>query len=158
MPETPHEILGLPDNADIKKIHSAYQELSKQYHKSDANDISAERFNEIQQAYSVLCEKHNQSDSNEKQILLKIAITKKEAKEGTVKQVSLTLLTICKECEGQKTKDGKKCDNCGGVGQIGEKITGEVTIPPTTKNKQKIKLNNLGLPSDVFVEAHVEKK
>lgn len=60
-PRTPHEILGIPTDADRRKIHEAYRELANQYHPDkvahlgeEFQKLAEERFKEIQQAYDML--------------------------------------------------------------------------------------------------------
>ena len=58
---TPHEILGIPPNADQKKIQHAYRNLANQYHPDKVSHLGEEfqqlaekRFKEIQEAYDTL--------------------------------------------------------------------------------------------------------
>lgn len=58
---TPHEILGVPQDADRQKIRAAYRDLANQYHPDkvahlgeEFQKLAEERFKEIQQAYDTL--------------------------------------------------------------------------------------------------------
>lgn len=58
---TPHDILGVPPDADHQKIRTAYRELANQYHPDkvahlgkEFQKLAEERFKEIQQAYDTL--------------------------------------------------------------------------------------------------------
>lgn len=60
-PRTPHEILGVPQDADPQKIRAAYRDLANQYHPDkvahlgeEFQKMAEERFKEIQQAYDTL--------------------------------------------------------------------------------------------------------
>lgn len=60
-PRTPHDILGVPQDADDQKIRTAYRELANQYHPDkvahlgeEFQKLAEERFKEIQQAYDEL--------------------------------------------------------------------------------------------------------
>ena len=52
--QTPHELLGLPENASQETIKQAYRTLALQYH-PDKNPKGEEEFKAIQHAYEVLC-------------------------------------------------------------------------------------------------------
>jgi hypothetical protein len=61
LPQTPHEILGVPPHADRNEIRSAYLELAGRYHPDkvahlgkEFQDMAEKRFKEIQNAYERL--------------------------------------------------------------------------------------------------------
>ena len=58
-----YQILGVPEDADVKAIKTAYRKLARKYHPdlSEENDAE-ERFKEVAEAYEVLKDKDKRAE------------------------------------------------------------------------------------------------
>ena len=81
---------------------------------------------------------------NGKDITVNIEIDYQEAILGTTRTINITHSSICPKCEGHKFANGQKCTYCNGLGEKiqNKKIT--VKIPPSIKNKTKLRLKEEG--------------
>ncbi len=97
-------------------------------------------------------------------IVVNVNIDFNEAFLGTYRVVNIAHSCICPKCLGHKFVNGSKCSYCNGLGEkiFKKKIT--VKIPPSVKNKTKLRIKNegqLGLNGgkngNLYVIVNVEK-
>ena len=104
---------------------------------------------------------------NGEDINISIEINYIEALMGCIRIVNIIHSEICPKCEGHKLSDGHICPKCCGRGEINTKRKITLKIPPSIKNKTKLRLQNEGnagkyggkngnLYVTVNVEAHKE--
>ncbi len=81
---------------------------------------------------------------NGEDIKINVTIDYQEAILGTIRIVNISTSSICPKCEGHKFANNQKCSTCNGKGEIiqNKKIT--VKIPPSIKNKTKLRIKGEG--------------
>ena len=80
-------------------------------------------------------------------IYASLILTPQEAREGCRKHITIPITSICSICEGsgQTPNDpNATCACCKGSGHIVNKRSLSVPVPPNTKNKEVIRLNQAG--------------
>ncbi len=88
--------------------------------------------------------KKQSSPINGEDITVNVSVDFQEAILGTIRIVNISTSSICPKCEGHKFANNQKCSFCQGKGEIlqNKKIT--VKIPPSIKNKTKLRIKNEG--------------
>lgn len=81
---------------------------------------------------------------NGKDITVNVEINYQEAILGTTRTINIAHSTICPKCEGHKFANGQKCPYCNGLGEKTENKKITVKIPPSIKNKSKLRLKEEG--------------
>ncbi len=97
-------------------------------------------------------------------IIVSIDIDFSEAFLGTYRVVNIARSMICPKCGGHKFVNGNKCSYCDGLGEkiLKRKIT--VKIPPSVKDKTKLRIKgegqfgvNGGKNGNLYVVVNIEK-
>jgi len=85
-------------------------------------------------------------------INLKLAISLREAAEGTEAKLELGIPRTCTQCQGQGVVASgggvRNCPSCGGRGQVNQLENLKAKIPAGIKNGQKVRLKGKGAPGD----------
>merc|ERR1711953_679999 len=131
-----YKALGLKSTASADEIKKAYRKLIIQFH-PDKNPDGADRFKEIQHAYSILSdekqkqlydrvgEKNMQKADNAagmkrpkgRDVVHQLRASLEELYNGTKKKLSLNRKELCPKCDGQGgTGTEVKCKACQGRG------------------------------------------
>ena len=97
-------------------------------------------------------------------ITVNVDIDFSEAYLGTYRVVNIARSMVCPKCSGHKFVNGNKCSYCEGTGEkvLKRKIT--VKIPPSVKDKTRLRIKgegqfglNGGKNGNLYVIVHVEK-
>ncbi len=166
-----YEILNISPDASKSEIKKQYKKLAKMYHPDVNSSLEAEiRFKEINKAIEVLLDdekrknydalrtvtktiyRNSKQEKNEEKITpingdditVNIKIDFQEAILGTYRVVNIAQSTICPKCQGRKFANDIKCPICNGLGEITQNRKITVKIPPSIKNKSKLRLKGEG--------------
>lgn len=167
-----YEILSVKENASKQEIKVQYHKLARMYHPDVNSSLEAEKFfKEINRAASILLddekrkkyddlrtgyknkfENNNKNEAKNKEILfpkkgeditLEVTISIKEAILGCERVVNVSQTRVCETCHGRKFSSFS-CPNCKGKGEITKNRKITVKIPPSIKNKTKLRIKNEG--------------
>ena len=165
-----YEILNISPDASKNEIKKQYKKLAKMYHPDVNSSLEAElRFKEINKAIEVLLddekrknydalrtvtrtvykntykkESTKQAPINGEDIEVNVKIDFQEAILGTYRIVNIAHSEICPKCKGQKYANDNKCPYCNGLGELVQNRKITVKIPPSIKNKTKLRLKGEG--------------
>ncbi len=170
-----YEILNIQETASKAEIKARYKKLVKMYHPDLNPSFEAQAiFKEINKAAEILLddEKRKKYDElrtpktyfnqktvnkpefkentppikNGDDIILNISINYHDAIFGTTRVVNIARSSVCPKCQGRKFANGYTCSYCNGLGEKTETKKIKVKIPPSIKNKTKLRLKGEGQP------------
>ena len=130
-----------------RKNYDALRNVNKEIYKSQK---VYKNHNSSNYTFSDLFSKKEKQKEKQKEIIngkditVNIEIDYQEAILGTTRTINITHSSVCPKCEGHKFANGQKCPYCNGLGEKvqNKKIT--VKIPPSIKNKSKLRLKEEG--------------
>ena len=147
--------------SDIKTTTKETEKKSKKIKSSNS------LFKTIKYWYAKLqrAKKHQQAHKAKKgeDITTEIKITPEEVINGSKRIINILTTQTCPKCFGRKFKNGDKCHNCNGSGEISKRKKITVTIPKGIKDGAKLRLKgegatgiNNGPNGDLFIIIKIE--
>lgn len=117
-------------------LRSVHKTFSNNYQKNNSQKSFSDIFSKKKEEKKEEIKK----PINGEDITLNLKISTNEAILGTQRIVNVAHCSVCPKCNGRKFSNEKKCSYCNGLGEktINKKIT--VKIPPSIKNKAKLRL------------------
>ena len=98
-------------------------------------------------------------------ITTNVTISAKEALFGTTRIVNVMQTALCPNCSGKNFINEAVCTVCKGTGEISNHKRINISIPPNTKNNDKIKIEGAGNQSqdggkngDLFLIVSIDEK
>jgi len=112
----------------LRNVHKNFNSTPKYNSQKSFSDIFSKKKEETKKPI------------NGEDITLNLKINTNEAILGTQRTVNVSHCSICPKCKGHKFSNGKKCTYCNGLGEKTENKKITVKIPPSIKNKGKLRL------------------
>lgn len=122
MPREPHEVLGVPEDANLDDVKKAYRKLVAMFHPDKGGN--AEQFREVTDAFNAMKDSLRLSGEPEfidEDMEAMACLTMEETVFGCVKKVNVEIESVkCKKCSGAGAVPGTPmmpCVSCLGTGK-----------------------------------------
>ena len=102
---------------------------------------------------NVFDKKEKMKDKKNNDIYVNVTISTTEAVFGTSRIINIVQKKLCPNCEGKRFINEALCPLCKGLGEISNHKKINATIPPNTKNNDKVKIENAGNTSEDGLQA-----